>query len=80
MWSRRQRKQEDRYIKYLEKRVKELETIVSKFGCYEDGMAIICMHCPDADECTSKYTEMLGEPIRCYATEREVGEEPSEMA
>jgi len=75
---RKQREPEDRYIKYLEHRVRELEPIVAKFGCYEDGMAIVCMHCPDVNKCEYRYTEMLGEPIRCYATEREFGEEPFE--
>lgn len=47
------------YVGILEKRVKELETIVAKFGCYEDGKPITCLHCPDADRCGERYSEVL---------------------
>lgn len=47
------------YVAILEKRVKELETIVAKFGCYEDGKPITCLHCPDADGCAGRYSEIL---------------------
>lgn len=47
------------YIALLEKRIKELEIIAAKFGCYEDEKPIICLHCPYADGCTEKYNEIL---------------------
>ena len=52
----------DKHAEYLERKVKEYEVLVAKFGCYEDDKPITCLHCPyvlQGKECNCRFTELL---------------------
>lgn len=52
----------DKDYRELCKKMAKYETIIAKFGCYEDGHPITCLHCPhvlEGSKCECRYTELL---------------------
>lgn len=51
---------QSKYIERIELKLRKCEQILAKFGCYEDGKPITCLHCPYAPE-----LELQGEECDC---------------
>ena len=52
----------DKDYRALCEKMAKYETIIAKFGCYEDGHPITCLHCPhvlEGSKCECRYTELL---------------------
>lgn len=52
----------DKDYRELCKKMAKYETIIAKFGCYEGGHPITCLHCPhvlEGSKCECRYTELL---------------------
>lgn len=58
------KKNQSEHIEYLERKIRKYEQILARFGCYEDGHPITCLHCPYAIK-----DELLGEESECRFTE-----------
>lgn len=49
-----------KYIERLERKIAKYEQVLARFGCYEDGHPLICLHCPyEEKECDCKFERLL---------------------